>query len=293
MNNEVIHDDEKKDAPAAEEKKAQNVHDELDPVSIKDVEVEVPCEVTKVATSLTYGQKLYIEKCFKAMRAEVETGVNNALTTLRLRVATTFEESGAANGQWQKDLGRSMDQTFQKIDKKFSGLYSTLIHEFLVKLEQRVLNTEMYTKALIEKTAETVAAHEEHHAALYQTVLSQENMLKALIPMVAELSRDPEGFKAKLAEAAQSPKVEPSYDAKTWRDSYMDRVDAEARAFAERAAAAQIAPAPQGEQKATEQPTDAAAPVKDAQSDQAQAPKEEMKADVAVQAEDQAGTPSS
>lgn len=259
------------EVPKPVQPEAKTVADPLDPVEIKTVEVEVPCEVTKVATSLTVGQKMYIEKCFKAISSEIQTGVNGVLDEFRRRVNSAFLESDLKDRAWQAKIDKETNEMLKKVDQKFSGMYRTLIHEFLVRLERRIINAELYTRALVEKTAETVAAHEEHHAALYQTVLSLEARMNALVPLVAVMARDPEALLKEIGEAAKTPKVDPEYTIESWKTQYNERVEQEAEAFAERAEKAQLAPKP-GYQSA---------PVSDSQNNSS--PKEEKKENVAVQ----------
>lgn len=225
----------KQSAPEQSEQTAHGTIEKADPVSIKTVEVGVPEEGTaKVLTTLTIGHKLHIEKCFKAMKAEVESGVNRSVESLRARVQSVIQSVDLMN---QKRLG-SLVQDVVKTDKKFSGLYRTLIHEFLVKIEQRILNAELYTTSLVGAAAEDASKSSIRLAAIEDRLAILELKIDAILSLGKDgsLSSDVARI-AEIKVAATEAMTE-----EAWKTKFNSRVDQTVKEFSERSKNAQTAP---------------------------------------------------
>lgn len=92
---------------------------------------------------LTIGQEMAIKKLFRAEQDDMA----------RLFTAYT-KDATEAIGKYQSETIKKMNDALQAIDKRFSGMYGTLVNKFLIKQEQKVFTCEMGVQAILETTVD-------------------------------------------------------------------------------------------------------------------------------------------
>lgn len=211
----------------------RTIADPMDPVKVKDVEI-VGGEVSHVHAPMSIGQKLHIEKCFKVLRGEMEAALNGSQESLRARTNTAILNLEQAISANQASLSAQLAQIEKKLDAKYGGLYNTLIKTFLVKMEQRLLNAEMYTTGLYKTCGDDFT----DTANKMRVIEARVNFFAAKVDMALAhtqaLSKDPEAFMNEITglQVVVPDPVKPE----VWLKKYDDRVNTECAAFAEKAA---------------------------------------------------------
>lgn len=180
---------------------------------------------------ISLGQKMYLDRRFDSFKDAIEATLNRSLDDLRGRVQATLNRMNTEQLKFTDDVQKHLLTQLKRTDQKFSGLYRTLIHEFLTKLEQRTLNTEMYTTAIFKKCAQDFS------------------------DVVVKIDHMQDVMKSKLGEPFDESVVTPlkekaSVMEKAWLESYDRMVNDEAAAFAKKAQEAHLAN--KEEQKAKE-----------------------------------------
>lgn len=104
---------------------------------------------SKGDVSMGVGAKFYLDKMFKAFTDKMAAWIDS-----RHKIIVDNNEA------FKKGTLEQINPLIQNLDKRFSNLYGTLVHKFLVKQEARLNGAEIAVKSLFDLIADRLYAIE-------------------------------------------------------------------------------------------------------------------------------------
>ncbi len=96
------------------------------------------------------------EEAGSALQAGIRGQIKKVMRAFVAQQTNAFTRMTNSNDSFQKHVVTQMNDSLAKIDKKFSGMYSMLLRQFLVKQESRVANAEVAVRSLIDLSADEI-----------------------------------------------------------------------------------------------------------------------------------------